>query len=157
MSAATITLHRNPHGRLCLTLADGTLHEDITPVRAFPIAAPEEAISLVGSNGKEVYWIDQLAELPAPMQQLLAEDFAVREFVPEVLQIEAIDAISVPSTWTVRTDKGVAKLTLKAEEDIRKLEGRHHLLITSRDGVQYRIRDARQLDKASQKFLERFL
>lgn len=91
------------------------------------------------------------------MQQLLAEDFAVREFVPEVLQIEAIDAISVPSTWTVRTDKGVAKLTLKAEEDIRKLEGRHHLLITSRDGVQYRIRDARQLDKASQKFLERFL
>lgn len=91
------------------------------------------------------------------MQQLLAEDFAVREFVPEVLQIEAIDAISVPSTWTVRTDKGVAKLTLKAEEDIRKLEGRHHLLITSRDGVQYRISDARQLDKASQKFLERFL
>ena len=157
MSAATITLHRNTHGRLCLTLADGTLHEDITPVRAFPIAAPEEAISLVGSNGKEVYWVDQLAELPAPMQQLLAEDFAVREFVPEVLQIEAIDAISVPSTWTVRTDKGVAKLTLKAEEDIRKLEGRHHLLITSRDGVQYRIRDARQLDKASQKFLERFL
>ena len=133
------------------------MHENITPVRAFPIAAPEEAISLVGSNGKEVYWIDQLAELPAPMQQLLAEDFAVREFVPEVLQIEAIDAISVPSTWTVRTDKGVAKLTLKAEEDIRKLEGRHHLLITSRDGVQYRIRDARQLDKASQKFLERFL
>ena len=157
MSAATITLHRNTHGRLCLTLAYGTLHENITPVRAFPIAAPEEAIALVGSNGKEVYWIDQLAELPAPMQQLLAEDFAVREFVPEVLQIEAIDAISVPSTWTVRTDKGVAKLTLKAEEDIRKLEGRHHLLITSRDGVQYRIRDARQLDKASQKFLERFL
>ena len=154
MSAATITQHRNTHGRLCLTLADGTLHED---VRAIPIAAPEEAIALVGSNGKEVYWIDQLAELPAPMQQLLAEDFAVREFVPEVLQIEAIDAISVPSTWTVRTDKGVAKLTLKAEEDIRKLEGRHHLLITSRDGVQYRIRDARQLDKASQKFLERFL
>ncbi|MDO4968324.1 MAG: DUF1854 domain-containing protein, partial [Comamonadaceae bacterium] len=71
MSAATITLHRNTHGRLCLTLADGTLHEDITPVRAFPIAAPEEAIALVGSNGKEVYWIDQLAELPAPMQQLL--------------------------------------------------------------------------------------
>lgn len=157
MSAATISLTRNSHGRLCLTLEDGTVHEGITPVRAFPIAAPEEAISLVGSDGKEVYWIEQLQVLPAPMRELLAQDFAVREFVPEVLRIEAIDAISVPSVWSVVTDKGTAQLALKAEEDIRKLRGRHHLLITSRDGVQYRISDARKLDKQSQKFLERFL
>ena len=157
MSAATISLTRNSHGRLCLTLEDGTVHEGITPVRAFPIAAPEEAISLVGSDGKEVYSIEQLQVLPAPMRELLAQDFAVREFVPEVLRIEAIDAISVPSVWSVVTDKGTAQLALKAEEDIRKLRGRHHLLITSRDGVQYRISDARKLDKQSQKFLERFL
>ena len=152
-----ILLSRNAHGRLCLTTNDGVVHENITPVRAFPIAAPQESISLVGNNGKEVAWIDRLADLPAAMQQLLAEDFAVREFVPEVLRIEAIDAISVPSVWTVQTDKGPAQLALKAEEDIRKLDGRHHLLITSRDGVQYRISDARNLDKASQKFLELFL
>ena len=152
-----ILLSRNAHGRLCLTTNDGVVHENITPVRAFPIAAPEESVSLVGNNGKEVAWIDRLADLPAAMQQLLAEDFAVREFVPEVLRIEAIDAISVPSVWTVQTDKGPAQLALKAEEDIRKLDGRHHLLITSRDGVQYRISDARNLDKASQKFLELFL
>ena len=45
----------------------------------------------------------------------------------------------------------------EAEEDIRKLEAAHHLLITSREGMQYRIRDVRELDKTSQKFLERFL
>lgn len=157
MSATDILLSRNAHGRLCLTLADGTQHEGLTPVRAFPIAAPDEAISLVGRDGKEVYWIAQLSEVPADMRELLQEDFAVREFVPEVLRIEAIDAISVPSVWTVETDRGPAQLGLKAEEDIRKLEGRHHLLITSRDGVQYRITDARMLDKQSQKFLERFL
>lgn len=152
-----ILLSRNAHGRLCLTSSDGTVHENITPVRAFPIAAPLEGISLVGNNGKEVAWIERLVDLPVAMQQLLAEDFAVREFVPEVLCIESIDAISVPSVWTVQTDKGPAQLALKAEEDIRKLDGRHHLLITSRDGVQYRIRDARNLDKHSQKFLELFL
>ncbi|WP_284337912.1 DUF1854 domain-containing protein [Comamonas sp. NoAH] len=157
MSAAEILLHRNAHGRLCLTLPDGTVHEAVTPVRAFPIAAPQEAISLVGGDGKEVYWIDKLQEVPAPMRELLAEEFAVREFVPEVQRIEAIDAISVPSVWTVETDRGPAHLSLKAEEDIRKLQGRHHLLITSRDGVQYRIRDARKMDKQSQKFLELFL
>ncbi|MGN1056116.1 MAG: DUF1854 domain-containing protein, partial [Comamonas sp.] len=49
-------LERDPHGRLCVILADGTRHEGVTPVRAFPIAAPLEAVSLVGDNGKEVVW-----------------------------------------------------------------------------------------------------
>lgn len=126
-------------------------------MRAFPIAAPDEGISLVGSDGKEVYWIERLSDMAQPMRLLLEEDFAVREFVPEVLRIVTIDSISVPSVWTVETDRGTTQLGLKAEEDIRKLDGRYHLLITSRDGVQYRISDSRQLDKQSQKYLELFL
>ena len=157
MSAGEILLTRNAHGRLCLTLPDGTVHETLTPVRAFPIAAPDEGISLVGSDGKEVYWIERLSDMAQPMRLLLEEDFAVREFVPEVLRIATIDSISVPSVWTVETDRGTTQLGLKAEEDIRKLDGRYHLLITSRDGVQYRISDSRQLDKQSQKYLELFL
>ena len=39
-------LRRNPHGRLVLRLADGTEHEALTPVRAFPIAAPQEGLGL---------------------------------------------------------------------------------------------------------------
>lgn len=157
MSTGEILLTRNAHGRLCLTLPDGTVHETLTPVRAFPIAAPDEGISLVGSDGKEVYWIERLSDVAQPMRLLLEEDFAVREFVPEVLRIATIDSISVPSVWTVETDRGTTQLGLKAEEDIRKLDGRYHLLITSRDGVQYRISDSRQLDKQSQKYLELFL
>ena len=157
MSAGEILLTRNAHGRLCLTLPDGTVHETLTPVRAFPIAAPDEGISLVGSDGKEVYWIERLSDMAQPMRLLLEEDFAVREFVPVVQRIEAIDAISVPSVWTVMTDKGRTTLTLRAEEDIRKLKDQHQLLIASRDGVQYLIPDARQLDRQSHKFLELFL
>lgn len=157
MSTGEILLTRNAHGRLCLTLPDGTMHESLTPVRAFPIAATDEGISLVGSDGKEVYWIERLSDVAQPMRLLLEEDFAVREFVPEVLRIATIDSISVPSVWTVETDRGTTQLGLKAEEDIRKLDGRYHLLITSRDGVQYRISDSRQLDKQSQKYLELFL
>ncbi|MEF2062048.1 DUF1854 domain-containing protein [Comamonas sp. GCA5] len=54
-------------------------------------------------------------------------------------------------------DKGRTTLTLRAEEDIRKLKDQHQLLIASRDGVQYLIPDARQLDRQSHKFLELFL
>lgn len=59
-------LHRNPHGRLVLTLPDGTAHEGVVPVRAFPIAAPHEGLSLVGADGHELQWIDRLDTLPAP-------------------------------------------------------------------------------------------
>ena len=45
---------------------------------------------------------------------------------------------------------------LKGEEDIRRLKG-NALLIASSDGVQYAIADMTALDRASRRFLERFL
>lgn len=152
-----LQLARNAHGRLTLRLPDGSVHEPITPVRAFPLAAPLEGISLLGNDGKEIYWLEHLDHLSPSAREVLESEFAVREFVPRIERIVSMDAISVPSAWTVMTDKGTSVLTLKAEEDIRKLDGGHHLLITSREGMQYRIVDVRTLDKASQKILERFL
>lgn len=39
-STVSLQLHRNAHGRLVLTAPDGTAHEGVTPVRAFPIMLP---------------------------------------------------------------------------------------------------------------------
>ncbi|MCE1249891.1 MAG: DUF1854 domain-containing protein [Comamonadaceae bacterium] len=157
MTPIAITLQRNPQGRLELTLADGSRHAGVTPVRAFPIAAPEEGLSLVGSDGHELQWIERLADLPPAARALVEEELAVREFVPEIEKIVGVSSFSMPSQWQLQTDRGPARLQLKAEEDIRRLAGRTHLLIASADGVQYRIRDTQQLDKHSRKLLERFL
>ena len=59
--------------------------------------------------------------------------------------------------FPLETDRGPVSMTLKAEEDIRKLASRQNLLIAATDGVQYRIPDTTRLDKQSRKFLERFL
>ena len=40
-----IHLERNALGQLVLTAVDGTRHEGVVPVRAFPIAAPAEKLS----------------------------------------------------------------------------------------------------------------
>lgn len=162
MTAAQFTpsgfvLQRNAHGRLVLTLADGTVHEGVQPVRAFPMQAPEEGISLVATSGREVLWIDHLSELSEDQRRLLAEDFAVKEFIPVVRKLHKVSSFSTPSTWTLDTDRGSAQLVLKGEEDIRRLETRSHLLITSRDGVQYRVPDVHALDRESRRLLERFL
>ncbi|RIX78618.1 DUF1854 domain-containing protein [Acidovorax cavernicola] len=149
-------LSRDTFGRLVLTDAEGEHHVGVTPVRAFPLSAPNEGVSLVGSEGRELVWVDRVDQLPAPVQALLTEELAVRDFAPTLLKLHGVSSFGVPSTWTVSTDRGDTSFVLKAEEDIRRLEG-GALLIASAHGVQFRIPDAKALDRASRKLLERFL
>jgi len=152
----TFDIERDAFGRLVLTDAQGERHAGVTPVRAFPLSAPGEGISLVGSEGRELVWIDRVETLPAPTRALLEEELAVRDFAPTLLKLHGVSSFGVPSTWTVSTDRGETSFVLKAEEDIRRLEG-GVLLIASAHGVQFRIPDAKALDRASRKLLERFL
>ncbi len=155
--APVFQLARNGHGRLVLTLADGSVHEDVTPVRAFPIAAPGDGLSLVGSHGHELLWVPQLEAVDEPARRLIEEELETREFVPTIEKITAVSSFSTPSTWSVETDRGPARLILKAEEDIRRLGGRTRLLIAGSDGMQFRVKDTTLLDRHSRKLLERFL
>jgi len=152
----TFDLARDAFGRLVLTDAQGERHVGVTPVRAFPLSAPGEGISLVGGEGRELVWIDRVETLPAQTRALLEEELAVRDFAPTLLKLHRVSSFGVPSTWTVSTDRGETSFVLKAEEDIRRLEG-GALLIASAHGVQFRIPDAKALDRASRKLLERFL
>ena len=154
---SSLQLHRNAHGRLVLTLPCGTVHTDVVPVRAFPIAAPDEGLSLIGSDGHELLWIERLTDVPPQPRGLLEEELALREFVPVIEKICSVSSFSTPCTWTVETDRGTAQLVLKGEEDIRRLRGRSALLIAASDGVPYTVRDTAALDKSSRRLLERFL
>ena len=152
-----LQLHRDAHGRLVLTLPDGTQHSGVVPVRAFPLAAPQEGLSLVGPDGHELVWLDRFDALPEAARAEVQEELAVREFVPTIVRISAVSSFSTPSTWSVETDRGATRFILKAEEDIRRLRGRTKLLVASAEGVQYAIPDSTALDKASRKLLERVL
>lgn len=154
--SASFKLERDAFGRLVLVEAEGVRHVGVVPVRAFPLSAPDEGLSLVGSEGRELVWIDRLAGLPEAARALIAEDLAARDFAPTLLKLHKVSSFGVPSTWTVSTDRGDARFVLKAEEDIRRLEG-GALLIASAHGVQFRIPDVKALDRASRKLLERFL
>jgi hypothetical protein len=156
MSNTHFQLERDAYGRLNLTAANGERHEAVTPVRAFPIAAPDEGISLINYEGHEVAWIERIADLPPATAQLLDEELASREFVPEIEQITEVSSFACPSTWQVRTNRGNAVLVLKGEEDIRRLT-QTRLLIADSNGIQFLIRDLSELDRHSRKLLDRFL
>ena len=149
-------LHRNPFSRLVLTYTDGVVHEGVVPVHAFPISAPTEGIALVSTDGRELVWIDNLAELPGNTRKLVEEELASREFIPEIRSIRQVSTFATPSIWEVDTDRGRTSFVLKGEDDIRRLN-HSSLLIANSHGIHFLIRDTQQLDKNSRKLLDRFL
>jgi hypothetical protein len=149
-------LRRDTFGRLLLTGADGETHEGIVPVRAFPIASPDQGIALVDPHGHELAWIDRLSDLPDEWRTLVESELAMREFMPVISRIVSVSSFATPSTWRVKTNHGDTSLVLKGEEDIRRLVS-PALLIADSNGIYYLIRDRHALDQNSRKILDRFL
>jgi hypothetical protein len=151
-----LCLERDDAGRLVLVNNDGTRVVGVVPVRAFPLSQPDRGISLVSPQGSEAAWVDDVHSLSSATQALLKEELATREFRPTITSINTVSTFSTPSTWAVTTTRGDCEFVLKAEEDIRRLEG-SRLLITSGDGVCFEVHDRWALDRASKRLLERFL
>ncbi len=157
MSEPTFALERNALGKLILTNARGERFEDVVPVRAFPIQAPEDGISMVHPDGQEVAWVNHLGDVPEPAQSLIRETLAAREFMPVIQSIVSVTSFSTPCTWTVVTDRGSTEFVLRGDEDIRRIGKDNALLIADTHGIQYLVRDQFALNAASKKILDRFL
>lgn len=153
---AAFQLARQPNGTLNLTDASGKTWTGVVPVRAFPLSAPDQGLSLVAADGHEAAWIADVDAVPAAVRALLLEELALRDFVPEITRLVSVSSFGTPSEWRVDTDRGETVFVLKGEEDIRRL-GRARLLIAGGQGVHYSIADMTRLDRASRKLLERFL
>jgi hypothetical protein len=154
--AGPFGLHRDSWGRLVLTEPSGRQHVGLTPVRAFPITAAEEGLALCDGEGREVWWIDTLAELPAQLRELVAEELGRRQFMPVIRRVVGISAPAEPSLWEVETDRGRTTFLLNSEDDVHCLE-EQGALICDAHGVRYLIPDTRALDSSSRRLLERFL
>jgi hypothetical protein len=113
-------------------------------------------VSVVDADGRELAWAPRLSALDEAQRALLAEALEQREFLPRLLRVKSVSSFATPSTWDVETDRGPTRITLKGEEDIRRL-GLNLLIVNDAHGVQYLIRDLMAMDKHSRKLLDRFL
>ena len=156
MASTHFQLSRNSFGKLVLTIEEGEVHEGVSPVRAFPIQAPDKAISMVLGDGKEVAWIDDIAGLPLQVRNLVMDELEAREFMPEILRVKEVSSFATPCTWFVVTDRGETQFTLKGEEDIRRV-GAASLLVADHHGIHFLIRDMVTIDKTTRLILDRFL
>jgi hypothetical protein len=146
----------DPFGKLVVTLADGSQHVGAVVARAFPIATPDQCISILSAEGKELAWVEHLSELAEHERDIATQALQGREFMPEILRLDGVNSFSTPSIWRVQTSRGPAQLVLKGEEDIRRLSA-NRLIVADAHGVQFLIRDLPSLDRHTRKLLDRFL
>jgi len=150
------TLEHDSFGRFILIRADGVRHIGVEPVRGFPISDPMHGISLRDAEGRELVWIDDLAQLPGDARRELEAALAQREFMPQIRRIVGISLQTDPCEWEVETDRGPTKFVLKSEENVRRLDKQRALVIDA-NGIRYLIADTKQLDRQSRRLLERYL
>lgn len=156
MSGLELQLQRDPSGQLIYTDAAGNEHHNVHVVRAYPISAPDEGISLLGDDGHELIWIATLTGLSASSRIIVETELATREFMPKIASLKSVSSYATPSVWKITTDRGDTTLTLKAEDHIRRLDDTA-LLITDSQGISFLIADSAKLDRHSKKLLDRFL
>jgi spore germination protein YaaH len=154
--SAPFQLSLDPFGKLVVRLADGTQYVGAVVVRAFPIADPQRSISVLSPEGKELIWIDDLAQVAEHERNLIEQALQGREFMPEITRLDGVNSFSTPSVWRVQTNRGATELVLKGEEDIRRLSTTT-LIVADAHGVQFLIRDLPALDRHTRKLLDRFL
>ena len=148
---------RDAYGQLVLTSPNGERHAGVVPVRAFPIGAPDDGIALVNGEGREVGWVNRIADLPP---EILA-GWSRRTGKPRLhagksRRFSKFPSFVCPSTWQVATNRGKAAPDPQGEEDIRRLS-QTRLLIADTHGIQFLVRDIGTLDQHSRKLLDRFL
>jgi hypothetical protein len=151
------TLQRDAWGQLVLTHADGRQLAGVEVVRAFPISAPGELVSICDADGHEVICLDDLSVLPPRLQEAIEVELSEREFTPAVVRIESVAADADPSQWRVVTNRGPTTFLMEdSDNDVRRL-GPNRILLVDVHGIRYLIPDARRLDAASRRILDRYL
>jgi len=155
LAARGFQLHRDAFDRLVLTDADGRILVGVEPVRAFPISSPQEWLSIVDAEGREVLCIREFGDLQSEVRSILEEELSRREFVPIIQRITGVMDDVDPSEWHVETDRGPTSFLLDSEDDVRRL-GPYKALFIDTHGIRYLIPDTRVLDYASRRILDRY-
>jgi|688.fasta_scaffold77753_2 hypothetical protein len=140
---------------LTLTDASGTRHDNVRPVRLFPLTEPRRWISIVGESGRELTCIEDPSLLDPEQRQVLDAAMAKRDFVPVIQRIITIQRASDGHDWHVETDRGSTAFRIETDESIQNLGG-SRLVIIDKAGTRYLIPDITRLDRDSRRKLERY-
>ncbi len=155
-ASAPFGLSFDAWGRMVLIDAEGVRHVGVEPIRAFPLADPEQFISICDSEGREVVMVRNLSDLPAQVRQTLTEELYRREFMPVIHRIVRVATEAEPAEWVAETDRGPATFLINSADDVRRVSP-DRVMVVDMQGVRYLIASVRKLDAHSRRILEHYI
>ena len=150
------TLARDEAEHLILLDEAGNSFTGVQAVRGFPITDPQHSISICDREGRELVYLESLADVPPEFRALLEMELTQREFVPVIRRILNSPLNTDPSEWKVETDRGVTVFQLETESDLHRKDTAQVTIVDSH-GIRYLIPDPAALDAHSRRVLDRFL
>lgn len=141
-----------------LTLADGTVYEELEPRMLFPFTKETQYIALLEKGEKEIALIRDLDDIDDDSRKAVRECFKEYYMIPHIKKVlECYDRFGMLK-WKVETDRGVISFIIKnRHSDIKHLHGGHRIIIRDSNDNRYEIEDYTKLDTRSARLLFSYL
>ena len=154
----TGTLERTDLYLVKLIKKDGTVIEDLEPRMLFPFTNHDMYITLLNKEEREVGFVRKLDEIDEQSQKALLECFREYYMIPKITGIIECEEKFGALKWTVDTDRGIIKFTIRnRHSDIKHLRGTNLVIIRDSNDNRYEIPDQTALDARSLRLLFSYL
>jgi hypothetical protein len=131
--------------------------ERVAVFRLFPLSEPEQWISVVDAEGRELGIVRHLRRLDRASQEAVREELRRRYVVAQVRRIvsctERFDMVEL----VVDTDRGRRRFVARNLREHIKQPTPERILLTDIDGNRYDIPDYGALDAKSRALIERYI
>jgi hypothetical protein len=136
---------------------NGEWIENVHLVRAFPLSAPDEMISIRNAENHEYGLVEKLTELSSSDQKLVDEELDRRYFTPEITKINSLKNDASMWKFDVETSRGPSDFYVRNWRDNAHELTPGRWQITTVDGGRYEIKNLDHLDERSQILIEQLL
>lgn len=148
-----VEVERDAFDHLRLTIGGDEVHENVRVARAFPLSQPDQFISFLTKENKEIGMLPDLKRMGDTSRRIIEEELGLVYFTPVIQKINAVEGKHGATTWQLVTDRGEKTVFVKDRGEIRRLPGRR-ILFTDVHGMKYDLPDYAKLDERSRTLLE---
>lgn len=136
-----------------LVTSDGSRYEALEPRRLFPVNSPDTYITLLDKDGVEIALIRALSELSPQSRDAVTASLEDYYLVPNITRIVSVVERYGTLRWVVETDRGEKSFDIRNRNHDIKVYPDGRVRIRDADDNRYVIRDYRELDARSRRFM----
>lgn len=125
--------------------------------RAFPFDAPDEYISVLNKDGKELGIIRVLSDFAGDAREIIQKELDRKYLAPVIKRIVSLKDKLGFSYWEVETDCGKRSFTMQDTYRNMFRNSENGVVLTDVDGNRYLIEDVLELDPKSYRKIELYL